>query len=437
MKIREMAGNYPNLSFYIALGVVVVLANISVVSGRQYVSWDSYFYFYPKFLYFVDSLKSGYFPLWNSFELSGVPFVPWNGFIFNPLNYVFVVLAFVFNPLYVFQLMLLFPVFIGGAGAYRFLSGMNYPKSISWFGSLAFSLTMYGMLLGQYSIAYTVAFMPWCLYALNAIIERPGRITVYQTAGYALTLCCLIITAYPVMLFLVAVLLGTWCVYKFAVSPALRNASALTGTAKKILLICALGGLCSSFVSIPMIENRAYVASGLRGDFDAPDPWLRIFLKKSEPVCGYDSSFRNYLESFVSPAGWSSVSGVAVLFLGVLALTRLFADPLLRYLFLMIVVFISYSKGRGGVFYELAFDYVPIFGNNRYPLIGLLMFKMVMLLVSAHYLAFLARIKEVGRGVELELLKIKILGLASFLLLFSIHKVCWSRFRVWVMRSDQ
>lgn len=421
MKIRDLAQKYPNWFFCSALCAVVALANIRVVSGRQYISWDSYHYFYPKFLYFADSLKAGYFPLWNSFELSGVPFVPWNGFVFNPLNFIFVALAQWFNPLYVFQFMLLSLVFIGGAGAWFFFNSLNYPRNVSWFGSLAFSLTMYGVLLGQYSIAYGVAFTPWGLYALNHVLDRQGRITVNQTVLYALALCFFITSAYPVMIFLVAVLLGAYGVCKFFVDRRLRDRLAVAAVVKRLFVICFLGGLCASFISIPMIENRSYVARGLRGDFTAPDPWLRVFLGKSEQVCGYDANFLNYLKSFVSPAGWSAVSGVAVLFLGVLALTRFFRDSLLRFLFLLLVLFISYTHGRGSVFYEFVADHIPVFGNNRYPLIGLLMFKVVLLVIATHYLAFLAMIDKAAdhqRGREL--LKIGLLGLVSFFLLFGV-----------------
>ncbi|MEI7481984.1 MAG: YfhO family protein [Elusimicrobiota bacterium] len=417
MKIRDLVQKHPNLVFYTALCAVVALANLSIVSGRRYMNWDSYYYFYPKFLYFVDSLKSGYFPLWNSFELSGVPFIPWNGFLFNPINFIFVALAQIFNPLYVFQLMLLSLVVVGGAGTYNFLNSLNYPKNVSWFGSLAFSLTMYGMLLGQYNIAYAVAFAPWGLYGLNNILNRQGRISVNQIVVCALILCCFIITAYPVMIFLVALLLGSWGIYKFSVDTELRRGPAIFAVVKKILLICVLAGLCSSFVSIPLVENRVYVAHDLQGEFTAPDPWVRVFLKKTDPVCGYDANLLNYLKSFVSPVGWSEVSGVAVLFLGVLALTRFLGDPLLRSLFLLLAVFISYTHGRGGIIYEFVFDYVPIFGNNRYPLIGLLMFKAVLLVISAHYLAFWGMIRTNEQGRDWELRKVKILGLMSFFLM--------------------
>ncbi len=419
MKIRDLAQKHPNLAFYAALCGVIALANLGVVSGRRYMNWDSYYYFYPKFLYFADSLKSGYFPLWNSFELSGVPFIPWNGFLFNPVNFVFVALAQIFNPLYVFQLMLLFLVFIGGAGAYHFFNSLNYPKNVSWFGSLAFSLTMYGMLLGQYNIAYAVAFAPWGLYGLNNVLDCQGRVSVNQIIVYALILCCFIITAYPVMIFLVALLLGSWGIYKFYVNTELRGRPAVVVVVKKILLICVLAGLCSSFVSIPLVENRVYVAHGLQGEFTSPDPWVRVFLKKTDPVCGYDANLLNYLKSFVSPVGWSEVSGVAVLFLGVLALTRFLGDPLLRFLFLLLAVFISYTHGRGGIIYEFVFDYIPIFGNNRYPLIGLLMFKAVLLVISAHYLAFWGMIRTNEQGCSRELRKVKILGLMSFFLIFA------------------
>ena len=109
------------LRFIAVIGFTWVVSFIKPIVGKTYTSWDTHDLGFVNFLYFSDSLREGYIPLWNHFIQAGTFFPSlFNIGIFSPFQILFVFLSWVINPVYVYELMLQALVFAGGLGAYLF-----------------------------------------------------------------------------------------------------------------------------------------------------------------------------------------------------------------------------------------------------------------------------------------------------------------------------
>ena len=396
----------------------VVCGYPEVVLNRCYITWDSYVYLYPKFLYLVDSVKSGYFPLWNPFEMAGVPLLPWNGSLFNPINLIFVLFSLVFPPDYIFQLMLLMPVTIGGIGAYFLFKRLRYSEPVALFGCIAVSLSMFGPILGQYSIAYSVAFMPWVFYMVVEVVDSKGLVNPVKVCLFSLSLAVFFYTAYPVMVFLIglaAVSFGLFRIFLIAGRDSLKLGVKVFRISLPILFLALAA---SSVAVFPMLENRSFVARQLEGDFVSPDPRLRVSLSKTDGVLGYDRTRSNYLALAKDNVLWHSTFTLILSFLLAAAIFRFFRDPYIPFFLFLSLVFVSYVKGRGGFIYELIFDHVPLFWNNRYPIFGLSLVKFTLLMVSMGQLDYICKLKGDSQesGITLEKGRILVMGCIGVLL---------------------
>jgi len=404
---------------WLVFAACVFAAYPEVIVGNRSITWDSYDYFYPKFLYISDCIRSGYFPLWNPFELSGAPFLPWNGGLLNPINLVFVLLSLVFPPHYIHQIMVLSPVFIGGVGAFSLFSAMRYSFPVAVFGGIAYSLTMFGPILGQFSIAYGIAFAPWVFYIAAEIVDSKGELSPQRICLFALAFATFIVTAYPVMIFLVCLPAALFSLFRnFTAQPTGKSMNWLP-MAKSAVIILGLAGAVSSVAVFPMLENRALASEQMKGDFVSPDPRLRISISKTDAVVGYDRTIGNYLALAKGNVIWHSSFTLILFFLLIAALPRFFKNTYTPFFIILAAMFISYVEGRGGVVYEFIFNYVPLFWNNRYPVIGLSLVKFMLMMVSVTQLEHIFRIRKGGdiSLVAQETTRLAIIGGMGVLLL--------------------
>ena len=129
--------SYKKDKFWIVVVVVSTwtILFIKQLIGRSYTAWDSHDLGFVNFLYFSDSLRDGYIPLWNHFIQAGTFFPSlFNVGLFMPFQTIFVFLSWVISPIYAYELMIQSIAFIGGLGAYLlFLSNTN-DRMVSLFG---------------------------------------------------------------------------------------------------------------------------------------------------------------------------------------------------------------------------------------------------------------------------------------------------------------
>ena len=408
---------WPSARAPVLIILCVFIAYPEIIAGRNWIMWDSYDYLYPKFLYLVDSLRSGYFPLWNPFEMSGVPLWPWNGSLLNPVNLGFALLSLIFDPVYIFQLMLLFPVALGGAGAYALFKSLRCAEPVSVFGGVAFSFVMFGPILGQYTVAYSIAFMPWVFYITTGILDQKGETGSLKICLYSLAFATFLVTAYPVMVFLVcaaAVIFGAFRFYA-------DHGAAEPGRGQRVLrtafVVLGLACAVSSVVIFPILQNRSVVSAQLRGDFVSPDPRLRVSMAKGAWTQGYERTKANYLALAKENVLWHGSFTLVMFFLLVAAAFRFFKDKYVPFFSFLALLFVSYAEGRGGAMYEFVFNYVPLFWNNRYPIFGLSLVKFLLMLVSIGQLDYIYKLADARDGTGVARAKRHFLILAGLSLL--------------------
>lgn len=126
---------------------------------------------YPWKFYTIDSLKSGFFPLWNPYTFSGNPhFANLQSGVLYPVNILFFILPYV--PAWTIYIILQF-VFLM-IFTYLFLRQVNLSKIASLFGSIAFSFSGFITVWAWYgNLGHALAFLPLVFYLIEKIYKQP------------------------------------------------------------------------------------------------------------------------------------------------------------------------------------------------------------------------------------------------------------------------
>lgn len=162
-------GNLGMLLISIAVWIACFWAPIS---GKYYPSWDTHDLGFVNFLYFSDSLRSGTFPLWNHFIQSRTFFPNFNNIgLFYPFQLFFVVLSWMINPVYAYELMIQAAALIGGVGGYLLFRTYTSDRLIALFGVTAFVAVVLVPIVGQISILISLSSFPWLILACVKIME--------------------------------------------------------------------------------------------------------------------------------------------------------------------------------------------------------------------------------------------------------------------------
>lgn len=138
--------------------------------------WDTHDLLWVNFLYFSDCLKQGYIPLWNHFIQGGVFFPTFNNIgLFSPFQLFFVLLGWIINPSYSFELMIQATVLLGGVGAYKLFRFDGCSCSLSLFGSTAFVMAVLIPLTGQLNIVFSLGSFPWLIWGIHRTMLKPFK----------------------------------------------------------------------------------------------------------------------------------------------------------------------------------------------------------------------------------------------------------------------
>ena len=150
----------------------------------------------------VEEVRAGRFPLWNPYNYCGHPLLAADqGQVFSPyrlLDYAWP------SPVAVAWSAVL-RALVGGTGTYLFF---RRAVGLTWLAAAtaawAFPLTGTMVLSGGYAGAAVVSFLPWVLWAADAVARRPGRRTIAAMA--VATACALLAghTAYAGQVLLAA-----------------------------------------------------------------------------------------------------------------------------------------------------------------------------------------------------------------------------------------
>lgn len=209
------------MNVFYRMAVLLILAGVNLLFfaphyfGHHVTEWDTYLYFFVNFLYFVDCLHSGIVPLWNHLVTSGFPFFAHSFHVshYAPQKFLFALLATAVNPVRVFEVYTILPVFAGSAGFYLFFSLYSRQNRLIPLAlSLLLSYSLFPPILGQVVFLYSLAALPFFLWCVHRTVMGEARVphlmvlaialAYWSTCGYAfLNICNLFCVAtYGVLL---------------------------------------------------------------------------------------------------------------------------------------------------------------------------------------------------------------------------------------------
>jgi hypothetical protein len=277
--------SYKKDKFWIVVVVVSTwtILFIKQLIGRSYTAWDSHDLGFVNFLYFSDSLRDGYIPLWNHFIQAGTFFPSlFNVGLFMPFQTIFVFLSWVISPIYAYELMIQSIAFIGGLGAYLlFLSNTN-DRMVSLFGGVAFSATVLASITGQIMFMFSLSSFPWLILVCVRIYKSssegllPYAIVgviggMYISSGYVWMNIVNLAIAAIFSLILIAKSFR-------ASSETLLNDTKLIF--KKLLVFFTSLVLIYGSLVLPGYLNMQANYNIFSGDYQSPEPRLRSLTKQ-------------------------------------------------------------------------------------------------------------------------------------------------------------
>jgi len=337
----------------------------------------SVFFIPPKF-FWLESIKNGEFPLWNPYNLFGIPFfAALQPAILYPLNLMFFILPFSIA----FNWSIILHIFLGGAFLYALLRDMDANEWASFIG--AFSFMLGGYMLSVHNLLSTLVSVVWVplimLFFRRSV--RDGSIKYAIITGMLLTVSFLGGGIEAVVGCLIA--LSVMVIF----SPIIGGKGRLKAAMNIGISVIIFLGL-SAVQIIPFLELSRYSIRGEGITYQEATIWslalrdiISFFL--TDPYDYYKSTERY----------WANQSWLKTLYTGFLPFIFMIFYFIKggreRILWLSIIV-ISLFLALGGFnpLYYYLYSYAPFFNKLRYP-------------VKFLYLAILAISITAGLGMHL------------------------------------
>ena len=252
-----------------ALALIAAYLNWRALLGLTYADWDTHDYFFPQFLYFVDSLRGGTVPLWNPFIQSGAFFPSLHnvGF-FLPFYQPFLLLGLVVSPLTALEWAVVALQFAGGLGLYALLALQRWRRDVALLGSVAFLTSVLWLNIGQLSILFSFATLPWLLVAAHLI--KAKRLTSPAIALAGISIGMAFACGYP-WLSLVNTLIVVVYLAVIGAGGLIKDRQIRL----QALLFLACCGLIYAALTLPGYANLLFNYGAFAGDFVSPDDRLR------------------------------------------------------------------------------------------------------------------------------------------------------------------
>ncbi len=362
-----------------------------IISQRAVILWDTYDYSYPLALLLRDSIRSGIFPLWNPFILSGeAMFAQPAVSAYHPFHLLVAIAPEWINSLYFFELLIIALPFIGAAGAFRLFRFLSYTFETSIAGGAIFGLTFVGPLLGQMSIAYGVCFFPWL--ARSALILVRSDSFDWRRVSRTALLGALFFwgTYFGIVLYAACFLAG---LIILSLARNFRILATLNLGAAAILV-----GMLVSPHLLPAAENRSVFYSNIDSSFVSPDPRVRGVTLPEEHVVDIIPNERtligillNSRELSQDGAFWFIGPGYSVVLLLLASLMWITRKKRIMLGWLAFATSTLYVLGPKSIVFDLVFEFIPLLGNIRYPAFA---FPFLMLIALFLALFSLDRLNE-------------------------------------------
>jgi hypothetical protein len=263
--------------------------------------------YWPDLAFFARALREADLPLWNPNDRGGFAFGfdPQPGVLY-PLNWLLAGGAAIGGgtPYWLMQLKLLVHPMIAASGWFLFLRcGRHASPAGSAVGALAGSLGLFSLQQVHFSLAWPIAYVPFALLWIDALLERPSTRTGLLLGA---ALGGLLVAGSPPAAFYGALVIASYAVIRTGtcwrwVREHWRSLGAAAGAALGVAMVVSLpvlwGGAMLTAESVLSERNYAYVSSG--------------------------ALTTQALPHFVLPAGWAGLplyAGVSVVVLAAAAL---------------------------------------------------------------------------------------------------------------------
>jgi len=256
-----------------------VVCFIKPLIGKTYTAWDTHYLGFVNFLYFSDSLRDGFFPLWNNFIQSGT-FFPnlFNVGLFYPFQLTFVALSWIINPVYIYELMLQTIILIAGIGTYLFFMKTTKDKLISAFGAITFAIVFLVPITGQIGFLFSLSSLPWMMLASISILENKhaGNDLIYVIWGVMIGMY--ISSGYPWMNcinLIIVTIFSSGIAIKLFLNSKNHEKKELYASMMSIIVFLSSIALTYACVVLPGYLNMLSNYHMFFGDYITPEPRLR------------------------------------------------------------------------------------------------------------------------------------------------------------------
>ncbi|OFZ29742.1 MAG: hypothetical protein A2622_11015 [Bdellovibrionales bacterium RIFCSPHIGHO2_01_FULL_40_29] len=342
---------------------------------EYYTGWDSFDAYAVNFVYFSDALKSGTFPLWNHFVLSGTPTFPnlFTATLFSPIDIFFLLLSLFIHPIYAVELSLLFGVFIGSFGFFLIFHSESSKNSETgnffYFAmSTCYAAVMFPQIMGQIAFIYSFAVLPWFFVFVNTLLKDPNY-SLRNSFIFGVLVSFVFAKGYFYLNVISCLCFASWVVL---ILFQRRKECQKTIMQVTFFLLPILFLYLVLFFEASL--DLAAIYSGLRGDLVVPEPRIR---QLASGIHYYYSNFKETFTLFV----WKDLiknitwlTGIIHLFpLLVLSVVFVRIKSLRRPLFLLgiMLLFFGIFSSYENPFSQFVNKYVPILKSNRWSFINL------------------------------------------------------------------
>jgi hypothetical protein len=344
------------------------------VAGTRYTGWDTQDLGFTNFLYFSDALRNLSFPLWNPLIQSGT-FHPnfFNAGNYTPFQWIFILLSYVVNPIYAYELMIQVVVLLGSVGFYLLLRSSGHNKYVALFGAQAFFLSTLQLIVGQVMFVFSLSALPWLLLICHGILQGKFQISWWAIFFWAAICASYMASGYPWMnvvnfgiAFLYSCNLGWHRRARWAITQRTEERERIY----RCLAFLAAAALLLLCYYLPGYLSLKFYYQNFVGDYESPEPRLRAL--RNLVHYAYDGGIKDVLIGSIDPRilvslpTWSWGAGLVVWM--ALFYRRIESAWVTQNLIWIVlaVFWVAYSAGQLVVLGEQ----LPLFNANRWWFIG-------------------------------------------------------------------
>jgi hypothetical protein len=354
---------------------------IKPLLGIRYTGWDTHDMGFVNFLFFSDSIREGIIPFWNPFIQSGIFFPNFNNVgLFYPFQLFFVILSWVINPLYAYELLIQASIMLGGAGAFKCLKSFGVSEYPALFGGIAVAISVLLPMTGQLGILISLSSFCWLIYACNWAINK-NSYKPFSILFFA-TIAAMYLASGYLWMNIINLLIGI-AFSSYAILSNSTNIRENLRLNKKVatLNIATFMGLLLilyAVTQLPGYLNLLFNYGQLYGDYISPEPRLRSLMAHDyfsymsivQAVAGsIDPRLIMNSNVAIDIPKWSWGSGV-ILWITLLITQTKKNISHQKFWFSLFIISILYSSAKSNILGELI-KILPVINANRWWYIGI------------------------------------------------------------------